>query len=58
VSGPAVVTCLVLTIALVLCAVVLLVRSVRRHDATLDLLALVTLLAAGVPAAAYGAASG
>jgi hypothetical protein len=58
VSGPAVVTCLVLTVALVLGAVVLLVRSVRRHDATFDLLGLVTLLAAGVPAAAYGAASG
>jgi hypothetical protein len=53
-----VVTCLVLTVALVLAAVVLLVRSVRRHDATFDLLGLVTLLAAGVPAAAYGAASG
>jgi hypothetical protein len=57
-SGPVVVTCLVLTVVLVLTAVVLLARSVRRHDATFDLLGLVTLLVAGAPAAAYGAASG
>jgi hypothetical protein len=53
-----VVTCLVLTVVLVLTAVVLLVRSVRRDDATFDLLGLTTLLVAGAPAAAYGAASG
>jgi len=57
VSGPAVVACLVFTVVLVLGAVVLLGRSLRRDDARLDLLALVALLVAGVPAAAYGVAS-
>jgi hypothetical protein len=58
VSGPAVVACLVLTAALVLTGVVLLVRSRRRSDATGDLLGLMALMAAGAPAAAYGAAAG
>jgi uncharacterized membrane protein len=57
VSGPAVVACLVFTVVLVLGAVVLLGRSLRRDDASLDLLALVALLVAVVPAAAYGVAS-
>jgi hypothetical protein len=58
VSGPAVAACLALTVVLVLGAVVLLARSVRRDDATADLLGLTALLVAGAPAAAYGAASG
>ena len=57
-SGPAVVACLVLTVVLILGAVVLLGRSVRREDATGELLGLTALLTAGFPAAAYGAASG
>ena len=57
-SGPGVLACLVLTALLVLGGVVLLGRSLRRKDATGDLLGLMTLMAAGVPAAAYGAASG
>ena len=57
-SGPAVLACLVLTAALVLGGVVLLVRSVRREDATGDLLGLMALMAAGAPAAVYGAAAG
>jgi hypothetical protein len=58
VSGPALVACLVLTAALVGGGGVLLVRSLRREDATGDLAGLMTLMAAGVPAAVYGAASG
>jgi len=57
-SGAAVIACLMLTAALVLGGVVLLGRSLRREDATGDLAGLMTLMAAGVPAAVYGAASG
>jgi len=58
VSGPALVACLVLTAGLVLAGVALLVRSRRRSDATGELLAMLALMAAGAPAAAYGAAAG
>jgi len=58
VSGPAVLACLVLTVALVVGGIALLVRSHRRLDATGELLGLMTLMAAGAPAAVYGAASG
>jgi len=58
VSGPALVACLVLTAGLVLAGVALLVRSRRRSDATGELLALMALMAAGAPAAVYGAAAG
>jgi hypothetical protein len=58
VSGPAALACLVLTVALAAGGLVLLVRSHRRLDATGELLGLMTLMAAGVPAAVYGAASG
>jgi hypothetical protein len=58
VSGPAVLACLALTVALAAGGLVLLVRSHRRLDATGELLGLMTLMAAGVPAAVYGAASG
>ena len=57
-SGPALVACLVLTAGLVLAGVALLVRSRRRSDATGELLAMLALMAAGAPAAAYGAAAG
>ena len=49
---------LVLTAVLVVVGVVLLVRSLRREDATGDLAGLMALLSAGAPAAVYGAASG
>jgi hypothetical protein len=52
------VACLVPTAVLVLAGVVLLGLSRRREDATRDLLGLMTLIAAGAPAAVYGAASG
>jgi hypothetical protein len=58
VSTPSVVACLVLTAVLVLGGLVLLVRSLHREDPTGDLLGLMSLIAAGAPAAAYGAASG
>ena len=57
-SGPALLACLVLTAGLVLAGVALLVRSRRRSDATGELLALMALMAAGAPAAVYGAAAG
>jgi hypothetical protein len=58
VSGPVVTGFLVLTVTLVLGSLVLLVRGVRRNDSTSHLLGLLTMIAAGIPAAAYGAASG
>jgi ABC-type dipeptide/oligopeptide/nickel transport system permease component len=58
VSGPAVAGFLLLTVTLVLGSFVLLVRAVRRNDPTSDLLALLTMIGAGIPAAVYGAASG
>jgi len=58
VRGPALLACLVLTAGLVLAGVALLVRSRRRSDATGELLALMALMAAGAPAAVYGAAAG
>ena len=57
-SGPAVLASLVLTAVLVVAGVLLLVRSLRREDATGELAGLMTLMAAGAPAAVYGAASG
>jgi hypothetical protein len=57
-SGPAALACLVLTVALVLASLVLLVRAGRRHDPTRDLLGLMAMIAAGVPAAVYGVAAG
>jgi hypothetical protein len=58
VSGVLVIGSLVLTAVLVLAGVILLVRSLRREDPTGDLLGLMALMAAGAPAAAYGAAAG
>lgn len=57
-SGPAVVACLVLTVVLTLGAIVLLGRPVRPDDPASDLLGLMAMIAAGIPAAVYGAASG
>jgi hypothetical protein len=57
-NSPLALASLVLTAVLVLVGIVLLGRSLRRKDATGDLLGLMTLMAAGAPAAVYGAASG
>jgi hypothetical protein len=58
VSGPVVAGFLVLSVVLVLGSLVLMVRGVRRNDPTGDLLGLLMMIAAGIPAAVYGAASG
>ena len=51
------VLCVVLAAALVLCSVVLLVRS-RRHDNSVEsIAAVVSMIVAGIPAAVYGAIS-
>jgi hypothetical protein len=57
-SGPVVTGFLVLTVALVLVSLVLLVRAGRRNDPTWDLLGLMVMITAGIPAAVYGAAVG
>ena len=57
-SGPVVAGFLVLTLILVLGSLVLFVRAGRRNDPIGDLLGLLTMIAAGVPAAVYGAAAG
>jgi drug/metabolite transporter (DMT)-like permease len=57
-SGPALIACLVLTAVLAVIGVVLLARSHRGEDSLQALLGLVMLMAASIPAAVYGAASG
>ena len=56
-SGPLVVTFLVLTVVLVVGSLVLVGRAIRRNDPTGDLLGLLTMIAAGIPAAVYGTAA-